>query len=577
MTRYSYRSLQDDQFRLVELIPGQGDLRIRLHERNLNQAGSFAFLSYIWGANLGYDHVQCDGSDIPIGETLSHFLFELRRRHEGCLLFIDAICINQENNDEKEVQISMLSQINRKATSTFCWVDARDPDRVSRLVGDLCRISRLTPLRNDPSSSSCRNYDPCLCGSKVTSEQLRLFQSKIKDIDLEFWEALNTFLGDMYFERTWVSIDWFFSKQLVFICRSITISGDELCLALGACFRFSFSNRLTSIGFFNLLVVDSVKKRCLLHQVRPTLHEILSAWHSCRFNATDERDKLFALLNIVYEGHSQNDVKIDYSKTKEEIYLQAAAALGVKSLYFAKGPRTLNEASWVPDWNTTRDHFLLSQSGTQFAASPATLPDVVTNPSSHILHCRGIVADRIKKTSSCLPPRRPCDHYIASGANSIVFDEWFEFVKDHARRSRGPYDETKLLFRFAETIQARGANTIWETEWDEFDTSNRMRGFLEFLDEEDAVETLEIRLFYAACFPSHGQRFGITERGYYCLLPQEAKTDDLVCIVYGNNVPILLRRHVGYYQNLGECYVNGLMHYDPLVVGDCQEVMFNIK
>lgn len=363
------------------------------------------------------------------------------------------------------------------------------------------------------------------------------------------------------------------------MCRGITISWDELCLALGACFRFSFRNRLTSIGFFNLLVMDLVRKRYLLHQVRPTLYEILSTWHSCRFDAVDLKDKLFAPLNIVQEGYGHNGIAVDYSKTMEESYLRAASALGVLSLSLAKGPSlTLPTTSWVPDWNATRDHLLLSQSDTRFTGSPEIQPDVFTDLPRRALQCRGIVADRIKKTCSWLPPRRPCDHYILGG-NSTLFDEWFEFAKGHARRSkRSPYDETKLLFQFAETIQARGANTIWETEWDESSISNRMRNFLEFLneEEEDAAVTLETRLFYAACFPSHGHRFGITERGYYCLLPQEAKPADLVCIIYGNNVPILLRQHTSHYQNLGECYVNGLMHYDATVLGDCQEFMFII-
>lgn len=324
--------------------------------------------------------------------------------------------------------------------------------------------------------------------------------------------------------------------------------------------------------------MDLVRKRTLLHQVRPTLYEVLSTWHSCRLQAVNPRDKLFAPLSIIQEGRSQHGINIDYSIELEENYSQAASALGVLGLALAKGPSlTLHTASWVPDWRATRDHFLLSQSDNQFTGSPGIPPDVFGDLPSHTLHCRGIVADRIKKISSCLPSRRPCDHYIAGGANSIVFDEWFEFAKDHARRSRrSPFDETKLLFQFAETIQARGANTIWEPEWDESNIISRMRDFLEFLDEEDADETLEIRLFYAACFPAHGQRFGITERGYYCLLPQEAKRADLVCIVYGNNVPILLRRHVGHYQNLGECYVNGLMHYDASILGDCEEIMFNI-
>jgi hypothetical protein len=88
--------------------------------------------------------------------------------------------------------------------------------------------------------------------------------------------------------------------------------------------------------------------------------------------------------------------------------------------------------------------------------------------------------------------------------------------------------------------------------------------FLAFLEDEDsaAQETDSLRVFYAACFPSHDRRFAVTRSGRFCLVPQTAKRGDFVCIPHASRVPYILRqdKEGDVYQNIGEAFVHGLMH-----------------
>jgi hypothetical protein len=161
----------------------------------------------------------------------------------------------------------------------------------------------------------------------------------------------------------------------------------------------------------------------------------------------------------------------------------------------------------------------------------------------------------------------------------MVFDEWFDFAKIQIKRFRRvPVSEMEVLLLYADTIQARGCNSIWEpsTPPGADRLATQTLNFMDFLDDENAEETMETRLFYASCFPSHGRRFGITERGFFCLVPNEAKRGDLVCIPHGNKVPLVFRKADDRFRNLGECYVNGLMTGEAAVLDGCREMVLEV-
>ena len=163
-----------------------------------------------------------------------------------------------------------------------------------------------------------------------------------------------------------------------------------------------------------------------------------------------------------------------------------------------------------------------------------------------------------------MPPRRHCDPYAVAD-NAYFFTEWYEFANQHARKRAAD----QVLLEFADTIQARGCGHIWENpDSTEEDRIQRVTQFLRFLEDPDEILSNKVRIFYAACFPSHERRFAITRNGHFCLVPAASKDGDLVCIPYGSRVPYIFRQMRGKttLNNIGEAYVYGIMQGEGYTV-----------
>lgn len=71
--------------------------------------------------------------------------------------------------------------------------------------------------------------------------------------------------------------------------------------------------------------------------------------------------------------------------------------------------------------------------------------------------------------------------------------------------------------------------------------------------------------------------FCTTTSGRVAFLPPMARKGDLICILYGSEVPYLLRpRMDGNYVVVGECYANGIMHGEALSADISPERYFRI-
>jgi hypothetical protein len=157
----------------------------------------------------------------------------------------------------------------------------------------------------------------------------------------------------------------------------------------------------------------------------------------------------------------------------------------------------------------------------------------------------------------------------------LFFANWYDFATDHSNRG-----EDSVLLEYADTMQARGCGHLWDdAEITPQDRIKKARAFLDFLFDEDAEEadiTNSIRLFHAACFPSHDRRFAVTKKGSFCLVPKDTQTGDLVCILHNSRVPYIFRSRIegDGFINIGETFVHGIMHGQMSEPEDCEEMGF---
>ncbi|ETR98561.1 heterokaryon incompatibility, partial [Trichoderma reesei RUT C-30] len=82
-------------------------------------------LSYTWGAATSPEHVRTirvSDQDFVVRQNLFDFLCSAAARKEEGLFFIDAICINQLDLDERQAQVQSMALIYRRATAVISWL-----------------------------------------------------------------------------------------------------------------------------------------------------------------------------------------------------------------------------------------------------------------------------------------------------------------------------------------------------------------------------------------------------------------------------------------------------------------------
>ncbi|KAF2416665.1 heterokaryon incompatibility, partial [Tothia fuscella] len=73
-------------------------------------------LSYVWGDDSKPCRIEIDNRALPITRSLFNVLVRVRSTTEVKPLWADGICINQDDNKEKAVQVAMMSELYLYAT-----------------------------------------------------------------------------------------------------------------------------------------------------------------------------------------------------------------------------------------------------------------------------------------------------------------------------------------------------------------------------------------------------------------------------------------------------------------------------
>lgn len=134
-TIYSPLVPEDDQIRLLTLQAGQFDEDIicSLHTVSLKKRPQYEALSYLWGNTNITLPVIVDGQVIQVTTNLEAALRHLRWCEKPRILWVDAICINQQDIGEKNVQVPMMGDIYRDAMDTLAWFGHGD-EQVTKAI-----------------------------------------------------------------------------------------------------------------------------------------------------------------------------------------------------------------------------------------------------------------------------------------------------------------------------------------------------------------------------------------------------------------------------------------------------------
>ena len=118
-----------DSIRLLRLMPSEDDtanIQCELFEYALKESDKathlYEALSYVWGGLDKRQSIFIDNQYLAITLNLHAALLRLRDRDIPRIIWVDAICINQKNKQEKEHQIQSMAKIYGKASRVIVWL-----------------------------------------------------------------------------------------------------------------------------------------------------------------------------------------------------------------------------------------------------------------------------------------------------------------------------------------------------------------------------------------------------------------------------------------------------------------------
>lgn len=148
---------QKPQFRILTLLPSadhEDRIRGTLRVENLEQPPPYAALSYAWGDDFEAQSLHLQTGSLPIRKNLFDALSALRHASKPCDLWIDAVCINARDVDERHSQVRCMRTIYDSATEVIVWLGEGDQHtkRAMKLLDEIA-TGRHNFLKGVPNFS----------------------------------------------------------------------------------------------------------------------------------------------------------------------------------------------------------------------------------------------------------------------------------------------------------------------------------------------------------------------------------------------------------------------------------------
>ncbi|RYP63003.1 hypothetical protein DL771_009488 [Monosporascus sp. 5C6A] len=311
VSAYRYSPLPEGCIRLLRLLPHRDEhapVQGQLFDYPLLDSGKgthlYEALSYVWGSSEKPQSLSTDKGYIPVTTNLHMALKRLRDCSLDRIVWVDAVCIDQGNTEERNHQVQSMAKIYAKACRVVVWLE-------------------------EATAASGQVHGEAITDSDRALEALRIAADgqPTKSIDSETnRQAILTLLQRSWFQRIWVLQEVAAARHVLIMCRSTEIEGFAFCSGLNvlklASQNSAIQSRIRSAAFliksaiFRSKYATSRSDRFSLG-IRP-LGELVDMYHNRE--ATDRRDKVYALLGMSSDDHIPAGLSPDYGILWKDLF-----------------------------------------------------------------------------------------------------------------------------------------------------------------------------------------------------------------------------------------------------------------
>ncbi|KAK1980969.1 heterokaryon incompatibility protein [Colletotrichum cereale] len=257
--RFQYaHSIGKETTRLVRILghpeTEHGPLRLALEEHAITDLPAYRALSYTWGPPVPDESPEGDvvtvlleDRDFDVFSNLHDALLWIRARGSCDLYWIDAISINQTDDTERGMQVSIMDHIYKLAVRVDIWLgtvtDKHRPAEVSQLVHTMAANARKES-----------GYKP---GNRVFDHGA-LRRYGLQDVPDAVWHAFVAFFDRKWFRRVWIVQEVALSQDACVLWGDDMIPWETVALCTDFLFDSHLYEQLSGVLYDNNPTIKDV-------------------------------------------------------------------------------------------------------------------------------------------------------------------------------------------------------------------------------------------------------------------------------------------------------------------------------
>lgn len=595
-------------------------IRATLTHASLATLPPYTALSYCWGNGAKEKKIQLNGREFRITNELHTALLHLLESkvwfdHEGSkgketrVLWIDAICINQEDNAEKTHQVNLMPYIYSCAAEVLVWLGSSTPETDVGMNGiatfgnvllqaglERIKFADLEHWQNWDDFDDHDDEELIMVKGRLKSHFERVMTSLRQGDDNELSWCRGDISRRPWFERVWVLQECFHGQEVILMCGQERV---DFARFWAVAYFFQLFNGWWSFHH-NVSGDEEVKERVRarldeISTVLPTRNIGLRRIKSyrpdderlnlksllCRSNvlrldvgrlqSTKPIDRVYAILGMANDPPATS-IPPDYSVSWEVAYMRTAQALlkaGHLDILGLCRKRESEDSiplpSWVPDWRAENcqpwtlyhEDSLFNACGSSFAE--VSFPE---HPHHPVLSLTGVILGTISSIGSTW----------SIGINGDILDHLpainnlISSIADFAAQSTRYTKEQKLEATWRVPIcdlEQHGATSLPHRAtlqarlgfWALYTLARNNPHWYDAHPEARIPNISYIgrlrRMFDARPF--------LSDTGYVGVCPMEAQPGDVVVVFRGGRVPYVLRGQGEMWKLVGEGFAYGAM------------------
>ncbi|KAL9616604.1 MAG: hypothetical protein Q9160_008549 [Pyrenula sp. 1 TL-2023] len=575
---FPYFSIDPDrkEIRLMVIAPGHESEAINcalIKASIFEQPSPYKALSYTWGEGSATRPVNVNGRTFFVRRNLERALRRFRDQEEKTWIWIDAICINQADVDERNKHIPYMHMVYQRAAKVVVWLGDAS--------GDSEWLAEQVHLWWSQMDIEIPTVTPQMMTDKFMNGRTL--------------KALRNLFGRPWCTRVWTMQEFVWAETISFFYGQVEMSLSSLTILARMCQMADRKGVESCLISFSaspaldlLLKYRTLRKKSMELTLEHTMPEMRER------ESTDLRDRVFALLHIV--PVSEWPFQPDYTKTIEEVLTGVARHILTKSrkLILLRlcdqplFPRRLDHLrpkhqfrsvpglpSWVPDWTRPRVTISLPQ-GYDYIKPLDKSPDLVpysADEGSEVffrfseegsrLTVEGIVYDTVRECHPGWSNRSALRAQLLHPRFNLL-EHW---VSERVKIIEGVGNlPARMIWQTMSAHQVSRLNA--KAIADDFDEFRRWQASNGSTEDTGAS-------FLAIWAPCTERILFVTAKGLLGLGPVGTAPGDNVCVLFGSSVPMIVRHsHLEYvrrddlrkiHRAMSDCRFHGCFQNKTLV------------